>query len=308
MRLLITGGTGLIGRALARNLAKDGHEVILLSRAPERVHGLPSGVRAVAWDARTAAGWGSLADGAGAIVNLAGASLAGEGFLPTRWTLERRRIIVESRAMAGAAVVEAIEQAKEKPRVVVQASGIGYYGPHGDEILAEEAGPGDDWAAQFAAKIWEASTAQVQEMGVRHVVVRTGIVLSVKGGAFPRLLLPFRLFVGGPMGRGAQWYSWIHLEDEVRAIRFLVEQDQARGPFNLTAPNPVTNREMAREIGRILKRPSFIPVPGFLMRLAFGKVAGVVLEGQRVVPQRLSALGFEFRYEQLTPALQDLLL
>jgi len=306
-RVLIPGGSGLIGRALSAELAAHGYKVVVLSRTPERVGTLPEGARAVEWDARTAEGWGKLADGAHAIVNLTGASIAGEGFFPSRWSDEQRRVIRESRLNSGRAVVEAVAQAEQKPAVVVQASGVGYYGFHGDEVLTEEAGPGDDWAARFTAEEWEPSTAPVEEMGVRRVVARTGIVLSTDEGALPRLLLPFRLFVGGPLGSGKQWYSWIHLRDEARALRFLIENEEASGAFNLTAPNPVTNGELAKRIGRVMGRPSFIPVPGFAMRLAFGEVAEVVLQGQRVVPQGLLDLGFEFDFPVAEGALQDLL-
>jgi uncharacterized protein (TIGR01777 family) len=307
MRVLITGGTGLIGRALSEDLSAEGHDVVVLSRAPERAAALPGGVRAERWDARTADGWGVLADGADAIVNLAGASIAGERFFPTRWTDERRRIIRESRLNAGRAVIEAVAQAREKPRVVVQSSAVGYYGYHGGETLDEAAGPGDDWAARFTAEEWESSTSAVEEMGVRRAVARSGVVLSTAGGALPRLLLPFRLFAGGPMGSGKQWMSWIHLQDEVRALRFLIETDEAQGAFNLTAPNPTTNGEMAKVLGRIMRRPSLLPVPGFAMRLAFGEVSDVVLKGQRAVPQRLLDLGFEFQFPDAEAALRNLL-
>jgi uncharacterized protein (TIGR01777 family) len=176
-------------------------------------------------------------------------------------------------------VVEAVAQAERKPRVVVQSSAIGYYGFHGDEILTEEAEPGDDWAARFTAEAWEPSTMSVEEMGVRRVVARTGVVLSTEGGALLRLLLPFRLFAGGPMDSGDQWYSWIHIQDQVRALCFLIETEEARGAFNLTAPNPATNGELAKLIGRAMGRPAFFPVPGFALRLAFGEVADVVLKG-----------------------------
>jgi uncharacterized protein (TIGR01777 family) len=307
MRVIITGGTGLIGHALSANLASDGHEVVVLSRSPERASDLPAGVRAVGWDARTAEGWGHLADGADAIVNLAAASLAGEGFFPTRWTDKRRRLIRESRLNSSRAVVAAVAQAGQKPRVVVQSSAVGYYGFHGDETLTEEAGPGDDWAARFTAEEWEPSTAAVEEMGVRRVVARTGVVLSTEGGALPRLLLPFRLFAGGPLGSGDQWYSWIHLQDEVRALRFLIETEEAQGNFNLTAPEPMTNGELAKLIGKNMRRPAFIPVPGFAMRMAFGEVAEVVLDGQRAVPQRLLELGFEFQFPDAEAGIKDLL-
>ena len=307
MRVLITGGTGLIGRALSANLAADGYEVILLSRSPERATHLPDGVQAERWDAHTAEGWGHLADGATAIINLAGTSLAGDGFFPTRWTDERRRVIRDSRLNSSRAVVEAVAQAEQKPRVVLQSSAVGYYG-FGEEVLSEKDGPGVDWAARFTAEEWEPSTAPVEEIGVRRVVVRSGIVLSTEGGAFPRLLLPFRLFAGGPMGSGKQWYSWIHLQDQARALRMLIETEEARGAFNLTAPNAVTNGELAKLIGRVMGRPAFLPVPGFAMRLAFGEVADVVLKGQQAMPERLLDLGFEFRFPTAEAALQDLLL
>ena len=299
MRVLITGGTGLIGRALSEDLISQGHEVIVLSRSPERPSGRP--------DARSAEGWGHLADGAGAIVNLAGASIAGEGFFPSRWTEEQRRVIRESRLNSSQAVVEAVEEAERKPGALIQASGVGYYGYRGDELLTEEAAPGDDWAARFTAEEWEPSSAPVEQMGVRRVLARTGVVLSVDEGALPRLLLPFRLFVGGPMGSGKQWYSWISLQDEARALRFLIETEEAHGAFNLTAPNPVTNGELAKLIGKVMGRPSIIPVPGFALRLAFGEVAEVVLQGQRAIPQRLLDLGFEFDFPTAEASLQDML-
>ena len=313
MRVLITGGTGLIGRALSENLIADGHEVIVLTRSAkrarsaERASGLPAEVRLERWDARTAQGWGHLADGADAIVNLAGSSIAGQGFFPSRWTDEQRRLIRESRLNSSRAVVEAVAQAGQKPRVLIQASGVGYYGYHDDETLTEDTEPGEDWAARFTAEEWEPSTAPVEEMGVRRAVIRTGVVLSTEDGALPRLLLPFRLFVGGPMGSGKQWVSWIHLEDQARTIRLLIENEEARGAYNITAPNPVTNGDLAKAIGRVMGRPSWIPVPGFALRLAFGEVAEVVLKGQRAVPLRLLDLGFEFQFPAAEAAMKDLL-
>ncbi|MEJ2211707.1 MAG: TIGR01777 family oxidoreductase [Anaerolineae bacterium] len=307
MRTIITGGTGLIGTALSESLLADGHEVIVLSRTPETRNGLPQEVRVVGWDARTAEGWGHLADGAGAIVNLAGANLAGSGFLPSRWTEERKRVIRDSRVNAGRAVVAAVEQAARKPGVLVQASGIGYYGGRGDEVLTEEADAGDDWLARLAAEEWEPSTAAVEDMGVRRVIIRSGAVFSAEEGALPRLALPFRLFVGGRLGSGRQYHAWIHLQDEVRAIRFLVEREEASGAFNVVAPDPKTNAELARTLGRVLNRPAWVPVPAFAMRLAFGEVAGVLLEGQRALPRRLLDLGFEFRFPDAESALRDLL-
>ncbi len=307
MRILITGGTGLIGRALSADLAADGHDVIVLSRSPERAQDLPAAVRAERWDARTADGWAHLADGADAIVNLAGANLAGTSFIPSRWTVDRKRIIRESRIQAGQAVVEAVEQVGTKPSVVIQASGIGYYGFTGDERLDEDASPGDDYLAQLASRDWEPSTEALEGMGVRRVIIRTGAVLDRHEGALPRLLLQYQLFVGGPIGGGKQWLSWIHLADEVAAIRFLIERQDASGPFNLTAPEPKTNAEFGRALGRVMGRPSFMPIPAFPLRWALGEISSVVLEGQRVIPRKLLDLGFEFRFPVAEAALKDVL-
>jgi len=299
-RVIITGGTGLIGRALATELVAAGHEVVVLSRDPQRARGLPPGVRAEKWDGRTAQGWAPLADGAYAIVNLAGENLAGG-----RWTAVRKERIRHSRLNAGQAVVEAARAAARKPAVVVQASGIGYYGPRGDEEVTEEAPPGSDFLGRLAVE-WEASTASVEALGVRRVVVRTGVVLSLEGGALPRLALPFRFFLGGPLGSGRQWTPWIHIADEVGAIRFLLEQDGARGPYNLSAPHPVTNRELARALGRAMRRPAWFPIPALALKLVLGEMSAVLLTGQRAVPKRLLEEGFAFRFPDVEAALQSL--
>jgi len=300
MRVIITGGTGLIGRALVADLTKDDHETIVLSRRPERAAGLPAEVRVERWDAQTAEGWGSLADGADALVNLAGENIAG------RWTASRKRRIRESRLNAGRAVVQAVELAGVKPRVVVQASGAGYYGPRGDEEVVEEEPPGSDFLGQLAIE-WEASTAPVERMGVRRAVIRSGAVLSTEGGAFPPMLLQSRLFLGGPLGSGRQWLPWIHIADEVRAIRFLIENERAQGPFNLVAPYPLTSVEFNRALGRVMRRPAFMPVPAFALRLLAGEMSTVLLDGQRAIPRRLLDLGFAFRFPKAEEALRDLL-
>jgi uncharacterized protein (TIGR01777 family) len=217
MRVIITGGGGLIGRALTESLAGDGHEVIILSRNPPKVSQLPAGARAVAWDAKTAAGWGTLADGADAIVNLAGESLKGTGFIPSRWTERRKQLIRQSRLEAGAAVVLAVQQASRKPKAVLQASAVGYYGPRGTEPVGEQDNPGRDFLAGVCAA-WEVSTAEVEQLGVRRAVVRTGLPLTLKGGAFPLLVLPFRLFSGNTFGSGRQFYPWIHFSPGMEQV------------------------------------------------------------------------------------------
>jgi uncharacterized protein len=302
MKVIITGGTGMIGAALADAMARDGDEVILLSRSPQKGQaGLPAGVRLEGWDGRSAAGWGPLADGAQAIVNLAGESIAAG-----RWNASRKRSILESRTNAGQAVAAAIRQAKNPPRVLIQSSAVGYYGPCRDEIIAESASAGSDFLSQVCVA-WEASTAEVEALGVRRVVIRTGVVLSLRDGAFPRMLMPFRFFLGGPVGSGRQWFPWLHLEDEVAAIRFLIENPQAAGAYNLSAPEPLTNRDFAKAIGKVLRRPAFFPAPAFAMRLLFGEMATLLLDGQRQVPERLLQAGFRFTYPQAEPALRALL-
>lgn len=306
MRIIITGGSGLIGTALSKNLAADGHEVIALSRNPAN-HTFPAGVRSEKWDSKTAAGWGHLADGADAIVNLAGAPIAGTGLIPTRWNEERKRRIRQSRIDAGTAVTEAITAAQNKPKVLIQSSGADYYGDvQSDQIITEASPNGDGFLASVTVD-WEASTAAVEAMGVRRAIIRSGMVLSMESGSLPITVLPFRFFVGGPLGSGQQWWPWVHLEDAVRAIRFLIENETAAGPYNLCTPNPLKNKEFAKTIGRVLNRPSLFPVPAFVLKLVLGEIAAIVLDGRRAVPQKLQADGFTFKYPELESALRDLL-
>jgi uncharacterized protein (TIGR01777 family) len=301
MSIIITGGTGLIGRALVKNLTQTGHQVIVLTRNPSTAATLPPGARAVAWDAATSAGWGHLANGAEAIINLAGESIG-----PSRWSDERKRRIRESRLRAGAAVVQAVRTAENKPGVVIQASAVGYYGPHGAELVTEGAPSGADFLSSVC-RDWEASTQEVETANVRRVLLRTGIVLSPEGGVLPLFLLPFRFFVGGPLGSGNQWLPWIHMADEVGAIRFLMETPAASGAFNLCSPNPQTMKDFTATIGKVLGRPSYLPAPSFALKLALGEVSTLVLDGQRQVPQRLLEAGYRFHYSESKAALQDLL-
>jgi uncharacterized protein (TIGR01777 family) len=302
MRTIITGGTGLIGQALAKELAGAGHEVILLSRSPEKVGALPANVRAEKWDGRTGAGWSQLVDGDTAIVNLAGENLSAK-----LWTDEQKQIIRKSRTDAGAAVVDAVQKAAARPQAVIQSSGVGYYGSdEGDKKLDESAPPGDDFLAEVCVE-WEASTAAVEAMGVRRPVIRQGVVLSPDATVLKRLTLPFSFFAGGVIGSGKQWLSWIHMADEIAAIRWLIEQPAASGPFNITAPEPVRFDALAKTLGSVLGKPSWIPAPSFAVRAAFGEMGSMVLEGQRAVPRRLTEMGFTFKYPQIEPALRDLL-
>ena len=307
LRVIITGGTGLIGSALAESLAKDGHDVIVLSRNPEKsARGLRQGIRAERWDGRSAEGWGQLADGAGAIVNLAGESLVGVNPILGRWTPARKRTIRESRLNAGQAVVEAVRAAASKPKVVIQSSAVGYYGPHGDERVTEETPAGSDFLGKLCVE-WEASTQPVEALGVRRAIARTGLPLSKAGGFLPPLLLQHKLFAGGPLGSGRHYWPWIHMVDEVSALRFLIESG-AEGAFNLSAPNPVTNKVFSQTLGKVLKRPAFIPAPAFAVRLAMGELGdALLLTGQRQTPERLTALGFPFKFTELEGALKDVI-
>lgn len=301
MRVILSGGAGLIGRPLSAALLSEGHEVIVLSRNPATAKNVPTGVTLMPWDGKSATGWGHLADGAGALINL-----AGEGIADGRWTDERKERILNSRVWAGQAMVQAIEQASSKPGVLIQASAVGYYGPGGDEVITEARPPGSDYLARVCFE-WEASSAAASRLGVRRPIIRTGIVFSNDGGAFPKLVLPFRLFAGGPVGSGKQWYPWIHMDDQVQAILFLLHHEQADGPFNLAAPEPLTNKELAAKIGKVMGRPAFFPAPAFAMQAAFGEMSTVLLDGQRAVPQRLQELGFTFTYPTAEAALHALL-
>lgn len=300
MKVVITGGTGLIGNALAKSLAADHHQVLILSRDPKRRSSPAQGVEIVRWDGKTAGDWVEQAEGAEAIINLAGASI------DQRWTDSHKKLIVDSRKEAGQAVVAGIKSMAQKPEVVIQASAVGYYGPRDDTEITEDAPAGNDFLAGVC-KVWEASTEDVETLGVRRCVIRTGIVLSTKGGAMARLLPVFRMFAGGPVGSGKQYMSWIHIGDQVDAIRFLIEHKNAKGAFNLTAPNPVTNRAFAKALGNALGRPSLIPAPGFSLKIMFGEMSTVVLDGQRVVPQKLQQLNYNFRFIDPENAIRNLL-
>lgn len=301
MRVVVSGGSGLIGRALVADLVADGHQATALSRSPERLRDLPAGVTAAAWDAKSAEQLTALVAGADAVVHL-----AGEGIADGRWSSERKRRIRDSRVDSSAAVAAAIAAAEPRPGILLQASAVGFYGSRGDEELTEESSSGEEFLAGVCRQ-WEEASAAVEALGVRRVVMRTGVVLARDGGALPKMLLPFRLFAGGPVGNGRQYMPWIHLADEVGAIRFLLDHPSAAGAFNLTAPQPLTNREFSRVLGRVLRRPSFMPAPAFALRLVLGEMSKLLLEGQRALPHRLEEAGYRFRFPSLEAALKNLL-
>jgi uncharacterized protein (TIGR01777 family) len=304
MKVIITGGTGMIGSALARSLVHDGHDVVVLTRNPsKRVKNLPDSVRLVKWDAHSGDGWYTEAEGADAIVNLAGATLSPQGGL---WTEGRKKEIRESRNNSGKAVMDAIRRTTIKPRALLQSSAIGYYGVHDDEVITETSPTGNDWLAAVCRER-EESTAEAESLGVRRTIPRLGVVLAKEGGALPVFMLPVKLFVGGPLGNGRQYLSWIHIDDVVHAMRALIADDSAHGAYNLTAPNPVTQKEFAKTAGKVLKRPSFFRTPAFLIKTILGEVSTFALDGQRVIPKALQDMRFEFRFPNLEGTLRDLL-
>lgn len=302
MRVIITGGTGLIGRSLCRTLAQREYEIIVLSRHPapavQAFHqlGLPN-VRIMGWDARTGDGWGELIRSDSAIVNLAGASPA-----HWRWTKKYRIRIVESRLGAGKAVMQAMERFGP-PRVLVQASAAGYYGDRGQEPLTESSPPGLGYRAEVA-QAWEASVAAAR---TRCCLLRTGLVLDAHAGVFPPLR-HFAQLLGCRLGKGDQWIPWVHVDDAARAICFMLEHQTLYGPFNVCSPEAVPNQEFLRAIRRLLHRFALVPLPAPALRLLLGELSRVVLDSQHLVPQRLLEASFPFRYAGLDQALRDLVL
>lgn len=294
MRVVVTGGTGFLGRALLPVLQRNGHEVAVVSRDPSLAT-LPPGVRAVAWN-----GLPGVVDGAGAVVNLAGETIA------QRWTGAAKSRIVGSRAEAAARVGEALRAARAKPAVLLNASAVGFYGDRGDEELDEASPAGRGFLAETTVA-WEEAARRAAPEGVRLVLARTGIVLGEEGGALAKMLLPFRLGVGGPLGSGRQWMPWIHRDDLVSLLVAALGDARYEGPVNAVAPAPVTMREFAATLGKVLRRPAFAPAPAFAIRAAMGEMASLVLEGQKAVPAKAARLGFRFRFERLEPALADLL-
>jgi uncharacterized protein (TIGR01777 family) len=291
MRVLVTGGTGLVGTPLRRALASAGHEVTVVTRRPAS-----HAARAVSWDALPDA-----IAGTDAVVHLAGAPVAAG-----RWTPARKAEIRDSRVETTRAVVRAIAATRSRPSVLVSASAIGFYGDRGDEPLDEDAPPGSGFLADVC-RAWEDAAREAERLDVRVVRVRIGVVLARDGGALAAMLPPFRLGLGGPLGGGRQWMSWIHRDDVVALLMAALSGVTWHGAVNATAPHPVTNADFARALGRAVHRPAVLPVPAFALRLALGEMATVLLDGQRVVPAAARAHGFTFRFPYLDGALVDCL-
>jgi len=291
--IAITGATGLIGSALVERLRAHGHTVRRLVRSPRDAR-----EGDVVWDAERSELATPALRGVDAVVNLAGAPIA------KRWTAERRRDIRNSRVAGTQSLARAIAAMEPRPRVLLNASAVGYYGSRGDEVLSESSAPGSGFLAGVTVE-WERATAAAAEAGVRVVLLRTGVVLSAEGGALAKMLPPFRLGMGGPLGSGEQWMSWIALEDHLHAMEHALFVDSVSGPVNLVSPNPVRNLHFATTLGRVLTRPAVIPVPAMALELLYGEMAReTILASQRALPAALSASGFDFQYPTLEGALR----
>lgn len=303
MRVFITGGTGLIGRHLVRQLVEHGHECVVLTRDKVRAaERLPEkAVNLVEGDPTVRGPWTEQLRGVDATVHLAGANI-----FARRWTAAYKEEIRRSRVVSTQVLAETIASLPERPRVHVQGSAVGYYGPRGDEELTEDSPPGDDFLARTCVE-WENASRPLEEVGVRRVILRTGVVLAREEGALPTMLKPIKLFVGGPVGSGQQWVSWIHIDDIVGIISHALANENVAGPLNGTSPNPVRNRDLVKTLGRLLGRPTFMKAPRFALRLALGEVADVLCTGQRVYPKRTLESGYQFRFPELEPALRQLL-
>ena len=303
MNVLIAGGTGFLGRALIKKLINANHSIVLLSRSAHQSDtAVPSHVRVERWDAKSAGNWSRRVNEADAIINLTGESIGGK-----RWTDRQKELILSSRIDSTRAIVESIRQADRKPHVFISQSAVGYYGNVPEEDLTEGQSPGNDFLARVCTQ-WEDEARKAESLGVRVVLPRTGVVIDKNGGALPRFFLPFNLFIGGPLGSGRQWFPWIHLADEIDALIFALENKNLSGPVNLAAPEHVTMKQFCAALGTGMHRPSWAPVPGFVLRILLGEMAGpLLLGGQKVVPKKLTEAGFQFRFPTVAAALQDIL-
>lgn len=293
MKVLITGASGLIGQALQRSFEDTGYELLLASRKE------PTDDQHIQWSIEEGFTDPEKLEGIDAVVHLAGENVSG-----FRWTDDKKKAIRDSRVLGTRNVVDAISKLKKKPKVLVAASAIGFYGERGDEEVTESSAIGDNFLAGVS-KEWEAESRRAEDAGIRTVLLRTGIVLSKDGGALATMLTPFKLGVGGVVGSGKQWMSWISLDDEIEVINFAIENANLRGAVNAVSPNPVTNEEFTKTLGEVLYRPTFLPLPEFAISMIFGEMGdALLLASTKVLPKRLEEAGFEFKYSELKAALE----
>lgn len=300
MKIILSGSSGLIGSSLIDSLRPDGHAISRLVRSSSTATADVTS-KMIRWEPPSGSIDLAAMEGADAVVSLAGASVAGG-----RWSKERKQVLRRSRVDATRHLVSSLAQLKTKPRVFVSASAIGYYGNRGDEILTETSMPGNDFLAHLC-RDWEAEASKAEHEGIRTVMLRFGIVLAAHGGALEQMLRPFRFGVGGRLGNGRQWMSWVTLEDAVAIIRYAIIQDSPRGPVNAVAPNAVTNAEFTSVLAEVLHRPALFPAPRLALKVALGEMADALLASQRVKPEKLTEIGYTFRHPQLREALAAIL-
>ncbi|MBI4547049.1 MAG: TIGR01777 family protein [Ignavibacteriae bacterium] len=299
MNIIITGGTGFIGKVLVARLQKEQHRIVVLTRNPEAARtSIGNIVEFVQWDGKTVGAWAQHVDGADAVINLAGESIGAR-----RWSERQKQRIIESRLIATKAVVTAISQAKKKPSVLINASAVGYYGNVESGDVTESHPKGSGFLADLAER-WEAEARAAETHGARVVLLRFGVILEKDGGALQRMLIPFKLFAGGWLGSGRQWFPWIHRDDVVEAILFALKNQSLSGPVNVSAPEAVMMKEFCLALGKAMHRPCWAPVPSFVLKTALGEMASMLLDGQRMVPKKLLDAGYSFRYSELADALK----
>jgi len=294
MNVLIAGGSGFIGTVLTRSLIRDNYKVFILTRST------PKSPDQIQWDGKTTTGWGHIVNEMDAVVNL-----TGYGLEHWPWTKRQKQRFVDSRVIPGLALAAAIEEASRRPRVFLQISGINRYGLRNEVVADESTPPAADFPAQLTVA-WEDATGSIEEFGVRRVIARTAVVLSKSGGLFPLMALPVKLFFGGYFGDGTQATPWIHIDDQVNAIKFLIQNENARGPFNLIAPTPISNADFMRIVAMELHRPYWFHLPTFLLRIPLGEMSVMITEGSFSQPKRLLELGYKFQFPALKDAVKDI--
>lgn len=301
MIILVVGGTGFVGSKLRHELVLTGHEVIVLTRDESRAQSiLGSSIKVFAWDDLKSKQAVDLLKNVECVVNLAGESIGN-----SHWTKKKKERILNSRIDTTREIISAIESQLLNPKILVNASAIGFYGPCGDEEISEYAGAGKDFLANVC-KAWEEEAFKAEKLGLRVSTVRIGLVLG-KGGALDKMTLPFKFFMGGTIGVGTQWVSWVHIDDLVKLIRFVIETNSISGPVNAAAPQPVNMQEFCKLLGKVMNRPSWLNVPGFMLRIILGEMSGMLLNGQRVMPKKILQAGYNFKFPTLKDALEDIL-
>jgi hypothetical protein len=301
-RVVVTGATGLVGQKLCARLREQGYQVVVFSRNPQKARErVPNAAEYVEWNLNQQGDWVGALYGAYGVIHLAGASIFGQ-----RWTTSYKLELRESRLQSTHMLVDAMAKLDKKPGVFISGSAVGYYGARGDTPLDENAEPGNDFLSALCTE-WEQEARKAEDLGIRTVTVRTGIVLDAEGGALEKLKIPFQMYLGGPVLPGTQWFSWVHVDDEVGVILMALQNEKAHGPINATAPNPQTNRDFSETLGKVLGVPVWLPVPGFALQAALGEFADSLTTGQRVLPAKAQELGYEFQYPTSEQALRHLL-